>query len=58
MAVADRKPDSAPTGAISTTLSVRRASWNVMEPRIQYVQTPWMSGFMTAIAAPGQDWCG
>lgn len=39
-----RKPYSSHTGTVSTTIRVRRASWNVMKPRIQGVLTPWNPG--------------
>jgi hypothetical protein len=35
-----RKPYSDHTGTVSITIRVRRASWNVMKPRIQGVLTP------------------
>ena len=35
-----RKPDSSHAGTVSLTIRVRRASWNVMKPRIQGVLTP------------------
>jgi len=35
-----RKPDSSHAGTISLTIRVRRASWNVLKPRIQGVLTP------------------
>jgi hypothetical protein len=34
-----RKPDSGHAGTIGITIRVRRASWNVMNPRFQCVLT-------------------
>jgi hypothetical protein len=48
-AAAASENGSGPTGIITIRIRVRPASWNVMKPRIQCVQTPWMQGFMTAI---------
>jgi hypothetical protein len=39
-----RKPDSGPTGTLSLTTRRRRASWNLMKPRIQRVLTQWNPG--------------
>jgi hypothetical protein len=36
-AARSRKPDSGHAGIISTTVRVRRANWNAMQPRIQCV---------------------
>ena len=39
-----RKPDSDHTGTIRTTVLVRRASRNAVEPQIQCVLTQWNPG--------------
>ena len=44
--------DSGPTGTISLTVRVRRASPNVLKPRIQCVLTPWNPGFSTFSRRP------
>jgi hypothetical protein len=57
------KPDSSHTGTVSLTVRVRRASWNVMKPRIQCVLTQWNPGFTACGTRPSftisaLDWDG
>ena len=47
-----RKPDAGHTGTISIIIRVRRASMNVMKPRIQCVLTQWKPGFIASGSGP------
>jgi hypothetical protein len=42
------KPDSGHADTISLTIHLRRASRNVMKPRIQCVLTHWIPGFIAS----------